>query len=150
MTQPSLNEDLRHLITLRNRLAEMDYADDAYDELEDDCNEAEDRFNEQHAALLDRVMQRLHQDHFPGQEVLLPSAYLASSYEESVVVEGTYDLPMDEGILVEWEPSGEAPRPAKLVLVPDPVRCMLFDGEGMQVLWSEEVPEEYPSPKTNL
>ena len=137
-----IEDDLLHLVTLRNRLAELGYADPEYDE-------AEDAFNREHGAFLENLLQKLHEAHFPGQEVLLPTAYMAAVYRDSVVEEGAYELPMDEGILVDWELSDRSTRKAKLVLVPSPVRWMLFDGEGMQCLWSMEEPELFRIPQTN-
>jgi hypothetical protein len=71
------------------------------------------------------------------------------SYRDSVVEEGAYELPMDEGVLVDWEIAGQSPRKAKLVLVPSPVRWMLFDGEGLQCLWSMDEPDQYRTPQNN-
>jgi hypothetical protein len=53
---------------------------------------------------------------------------------------------MDEGILVDWEVAGQPTRRAKLVLVPEPVRFMLFDGEALQLLWSAEHDQVYHQP----
>ena len=144
-----IEDDLLHLVTLRNRLAELGYADPEYDEAEDLLLEAEDAFNREHGSFLENLLQKLHETHFPGQEVLLPTAYMAAVYRDSVVEEGAYELPMDEGILVDWELSDRSTRKAKLVLVPSPVRWMLFDGEGMQCLWSMEEPDRFRIPQTN-
>lgn len=141
-----IEDDLLQLVTLRNRLAELGYADPEYDEAEDQLLEAEDAFNREHGVYLEGILQQLHQAHFPGQEVLLPTAYMAAVYRDSVVEEGAYELPMDEGVLVDWELPNRTSRKAKLVLVPTPVRWMLFDGEGLQCLWSIEEPNEYRKP----
>lgn len=142
-----IEEDLLQLVTLRNRLAEMGYADPEYDDVEDELLDAEDAFNRDHGPYLENVLGRLHQLNFPGQEVLLPTAYMAAVYQDSVVEEGSYELPMDEGVLVDWEIAGQSPRKAKLVLVPSPVRWMLFDGEGLQCLWSMDEPDQYRTPQ---
>ena len=144
-----IEDDLLQLVTLRNRLGELGYADPEYDEAEDQLLEAEDAFNREHGSYLESILLQLHQAHFPGQEVLLPTAYMAAVYRDSVVEEGAYELPMDEGVLVDWELPNRTSRKAKLVLVPSPVRWMLFDGEGMQCLWSMEEPDRFRTPQPN-
>ncbi|MBM3936587.1 MAG: hypothetical protein FJ343_05500 [Sphingomonadales bacterium] len=143
----SLDQDFLSLIALRNQLIGLNYSDPAYDEGEDAMNEAEDAFNEEHGPYLEEKLQNLHEAHFPGQDILLPTAYMASCYNESVIEEGSYELPMDEGILVDWEVAGQPTRRAKLVLVPAPLRFMLFDGEALQLLWSVEDEHVYHSPQ---
>ena len=54
---------------------------------------------------------------------------------------------MDEGVLVDWETAGQPARKAKLVLVPAPLRFMLFDGEGLQLLWSNEEEDMFHTPQ---
>ncbi|NBW32501.1 MAG: hypothetical protein EBR22_00915 [Cytophagia bacterium] len=144
-----IDEDLLQLVTLRNRLAELGYADPEYDEAEDQLLDAEDAFNREHGAFLESILQKLHEVHFPGQEVLLPTAYMAAVYRDSVVEEGAYELPMDEGVIVDWVVENQSSRKAKLVLVPAPVRWMLFDGEGLQCLWSMDEPDLYRTPLAN-
>lgn len=147
VNKANLEQDLLTLIALRNQLIGLEYSDPAYDDVEDALSEAEDSFNEQYGPYLEGKLNELHSSHFTGQDVLLPTAYLASSYTESVIEEGTYELPMDEGVLVDWEPAGQSPRKAKLVLVPSPLRLMLFDGEGLQLLWSIEEELVFHSPQ---
>jgi hypothetical protein len=67
-----IEEDLLQLVTLRNRLAEMGYADPEYDDAEDELLDAEDAFNREHGPYLENVLNHLHQLNFPGQDVLLP------------------------------------------------------------------------------
>lgn len=145
-TTDLLDQDLIHLISLRNQLTALSYADPTYDDLEDALSEAEDTFIMDYGTYLEERLQKLHEAHFPNQEVLLPTAYLASCYQESVIEEGVFELPMDEGILVDWEVAGQPTRRAKLVLVPEPVRFMLFDGEALQLLWSAEHDQVYHQP----
>ncbi len=149
MKKDSLEQDLRALIAVRNQLSGLHYSDSAYDEVEDAMMEAEDAFNEKHGHYLESKLHKIHEAHFPGQEVLLPTAYMASYYNDSVIEEGGYELPMDEGILVDWESAGQSTRRAKLVLVPAPLRFMLFDGEALQMLWSTENEEVYHVPQSN-
>jgi hypothetical protein len=131
---------------LRNQLTGLDYSDPAYDEVEDAISQAEDTFNEEHGPYLEEKLIKLHEAHFPAQDVLLPTAYMATGYTESVIDEDAYELPMDEGIVVDWEAAGHGTLRAKLVMVPSPLRFMLFDGEGLQLLWSTEEEEVYHSP----
>ncbi|NBY29569.1 MAG: hypothetical protein EBQ67_01800 [Sphingobacteriia bacterium] len=147
MKKDSLDQDFLALIALRNQLVGLNYSDPTYDEVEDAMTDAEDAFNQEHGSYLEAKLQKIHEAHFPGQEVLLPTAYMASGYNESVIEEGSYELPMDEGILVDWELAGQPARRAKLVLVPAPLRFMLFDGEALQLLWSNEEEDLFHTPQ---
>ena len=145
----TLDQDFMALIALRNQLVGLNYSDPTYDEVEDAMNDAEDAFNDVHGSYLESKLQKIHEAHFPSQEVLLPTAYMASGYNESVIEEGSYELPMDEGILVDWKPAGQQARKAKLVLVPAPLRFMLFDGVGLQLLWSTEEEDLFHTPQVH-
>lgn len=146
MQRAQLDQDFLNLIGLRNQLTGLDYSDPVYDEVEDALSEAEDAFNEEYGPYLEEKLKKIHEAHFPGQDVLLPTAYMATSYTDSVVEEGSYELPMDEGIMVDWEAAGRSLGRAKVVMVPSPLRFMLFDGESLHLLWSVQDEEVYHSP----
>ncbi|MFM7912496.1 MAG: hypothetical protein ACKO9W_09965, partial [Bacteroidota bacterium] len=78
MKKDSLDQDFLALIALRNQLVGLNYSDPTYDEVEDAITDAEDAFNQEHGSYLEAKLQKIHEAHFPGQEVLLPTAYMAS------------------------------------------------------------------------
>ncbi len=144
MNYKRLNSDLIDLIELRNELVNLDFADEAYDDLEDEIHEFEDTFNERYGEELEAVLENIHTRICPDVEVLLPTAYLAKEYFKSEIEEDTFDIGPDAGVLVETilEDSKGKPIDARMTILPSPFRFVLIVKEDVRVIWSSEKPSE--------
>lgn len=144
MNYKRLNSDLIDLIELRNELVNLDFADEAYDDLEDEIHEFEDTFNERYGEELEAVLENIHTRICPDVEVLLPTAYLAKEYFKSEIEEDAFDIGPDAGVLVETilEDSKGKPIDARMTILPSPFRFVLIVKEDVRVIWSSEKPSE--------
>jgi len=134
-----LNQKLNALVLAKNKLSELNYNDEQYDEIEDILHELEDEFNEFFGDDLERILHDIHDEWCPDSEVLLPTAYLADRYfvdEEDTdgTVHYKFKKEMGTGVIVEMDdfPSVDT----RLLLVPNPARIIfMLNSESKQELW---------------
>lgn len=145
MNWKRLNSDLVDLIEMRNELNELDFSDEAYDDLEDEIHEFEDTFNDRYGDDLEGILERIHERICPDVDVLLPTAYLAKEYFPSEVEEGSFDVGPDAGILVETilQDAKGKPLDARITYLPSPFRVVMITREDIRTLWSAENPNDF-------
>lgn len=125
MDKEELNSLLVSIAEKKMELGRLRYADQDYDDLEEELHQMEDEFIEQFGKDMEATFSQIHQSHSPETEVLSPLSYLAKSYHKIGKYEdGTamYDIPnLQQGLVID------SPRfnPAYLVLLPNPVRILL-------------------------
>lgn len=72
----ALDKALRQIVKARAELKKVDYNNPAYDDLEEKLHDMEDDFQEHYGPFLEEVLQKVHDQHCPDNDVLLPIAYL--------------------------------------------------------------------------
>lgn len=131
-----LDKDLCELVSRRNLLAAIDYNDEAYDQVEEELHDFEDTFLNEYEGYLEEVLQSIHNQYCPDNDVLLPIAYIAKKYIEKTDEEGnmSYGVGPNEGVLVEVD---EYPKSdVRLFLVPSPTRViMTVNNRNPKVVW---------------
>ncbi|MGI9541949.1 MAG: hypothetical protein ACR2MX_01745 [Cyclobacteriaceae bacterium] len=136
----ALNQALLSIAQKKNELIKIDYNDDAYDNVEEELHDLEDDFQEKYGDYLEDVLQDVHDELCPDNDVLLPIAYLAKEYIISPGDnnEKVYDVKASEGVLVEVD---DYPgQPTRLVLLPNPLRILLqINQEQRQEVWAAQV-----------
>ena len=136
MNAKEIDQDLVKIIEVKNRLAEIDYNDSAYDQVEEELHDREDDFIDKYGDYLDQALKNVHEQHCPDTEILLPIAYMAKQYLPGNG-DSDYDVSNDEGVLVDAD---EYPgKLARLVLVPGPTRLLLLIGKNSrEEVWNSE------------
>lgn len=129
-----LERDLLALAKKKNELAALDYADTRYDEVEEELHDLEDEFQEEYGDYLEEVLQSVHDDLCPDNDVLMPIAYVANRY---VSAEDGSWLPAEGGVPVEVD---KIPgKGTKLALAPLPTRIVLIlSAKKQQDVWVAE------------
>ena len=127
----NLDADLRVLAEKKTVLGQLDYANEAYDRIEEELHQLEDKFQENYGVYMEEVFSDIHDQYCPDNDVLLPIAYLANNY---IITDNNVDVGLSEGVLVEVENFSD--QKARLVLVPSPTRIFLqIDGQDRQEVW---------------
>lgn len=127
----NLDADLRVLAEKKTVLGQLDYANEAYDRIEEELHQLEDKFQENYGVYMEEVLSDIHDQYCPDNDVLLPIAYLANNY---IITDNNVDVGLSEGVLVEVEIFSD--QKARLVLVPSPTRIFLqIDGQDRQEVW---------------
>jgi len=128
----ALDNDLRKLVGKRNQLSEMDYGNEAYDDVEEELHDLEDDFSEKFGDFLEDAFYDVHDEFCPDSDVLMPIAYLAKKY----IVDGEkYDVDFDQGVYVEVDDYLD--QDTKLVILPNPTRIMLqINKEDRNIVWT--------------
>ena len=65
------------ILEKRLELSKLSYSDDSYDDVEELLHDLEDDFNEKYGDKLEDILEKVHLQHCPESDVLLPTAYLA-------------------------------------------------------------------------
>ncbi len=131
----ALDKSLQEIAKRRAELSKIDYNNPKYDELEEQLHEKEDAVQEEFGSYLEDVLQKVHDEHCPDNDVLYPIAYLAKSY--LISDKNEYSVAETEGVYVEVE--GQPGKNTKLVIIPNPVRIVLNGGkEKQKVLWTSK------------
>lgn len=124
MNTEALNKALLTLVEKKNELATMDYADERYDDVEEELHDLEDDFVEAYGEELEDVLADVHDEYCPDTDVLLPIAYVAQRYAEKEHNGDKIMVPVEGGVPVEMEeyPAANvklafAPQPARLVMI---------------------------------
>ena len=136
MDAKELDKDLVGIIKVKNRLAQIDYNDAEYDQVEEELHEKEDDFMDKYGDYLDQALRKVHDLHCPDTEILLPIAYLAKKYSTGNA-DAIFDVSYDEGVLVDAD---EYPgKLTRLVLVPGPTRLVLqISPDSREEVWNSE------------
>lgn len=113
----ALDKALQEIVKKREELGKIDYNNPKYDDLEEQLHDLEDDFQDHYGEYLEEVLQDVHDEICPDNDVLMPIAYLGK---------GVY-------VEVEKYPGKET----KLVLEANPPRIILSIAKDKQELvWS--------------
>ena len=125
MDLEALDQSLLAIIKKKNELQQIGYQDPRYDEVEEELHDLEDELMEQHGDEMEKVIQEVHDRLCPDTDVLLPSAYLASSYVPVKEEDGseTYDVDLKEGVPVILDDYPD--QLTRMVLLPNPPRLIV-------------------------
>lgn len=129
-----LDADLTALVLKKIELSKLKYSDANYDEVEEELHDMEDDLTEEFGDYLEEVLNDVHDEFCPDNDVLLPIAYLANEYKEK---DGGFDVAHDAGVIVDADDfPGKVTR---LVIVPKPTRIILQCGTShKEVVWKAE------------
>lgn len=132
MNAKSLNDSIIAILEKKQELNSLDYNNERYDDIEEELHDLEDDFNEEYGDYLEDVLEDVHGKIKSDADILLPTAYLASSLEGKEIEEGDDT----EGVWVESDsfPGVEM----RLVLVANPPRILLILSDQERVLWTAE------------
>ncbi len=113
----ALDKALQEIIKKREELGKIDYNNPKYDDLEEQLHDLEDEFQDEYGEYLEEVLQDVHDEICPDNDVLMPIAYLGK---------GVY-------VEVEKYPGKET----KLVLEANPPRIVLsISKDKQELVWS--------------
>jgi hypothetical protein len=115
MDLKALDSALQHIVKVRDELDKIDYNNPQYDDLEEKLHDLEDDFQEAYGEYLEGVLQKVHDEHCPDVDVLLPIAYLG------------------DGVPVELEKFPG--KDVKLALEANPPRLFLRVKDQQQMVW---------------
>ena len=132
MNAKALNESIVAILEKKQELRALDYNDARYDDIEEELHDLEDDFNEEFGEELEEVLEDVHGKIKSDADILLPTAYLASSLDGKELEDGDET----EGVWVESDtfPGVEM----RLVLVANPPRVLLILSDQERVLWTAE------------
>jgi len=132
MNADMLNAALVAILEKKEELNKLDYNDARYDDVEEELHDLEDDFNETYGDYLEDVLEDVHGKIKSDADILLPTAYLASSVNGKELEDGEES----EGVWVESDkfPGVEM----RLVLVANPPRVLLILSDQERVLWTAE------------
>ena len=129
MNATDLNNSLIAIIQKKEELESLNYNDERYDDIEEELHDLEDDFNDYYGDYLEEVLEDVHDKLKSDTDVLVPSAYLASSLNG----EGTKPDGEKDGV---WVESDEFPGvEMRLVLIPNPTRFVVVIGNQVRELW---------------
>lgn len=137
MNWDKLDLELTEIVEKRNQLAEMDYSDASYDDLEEELHDLEDDFNADYEDTLETELEKIYSVLKSDTDILLPTAYLANKYKplqpdaRGIV---SYEVVGREGVPIESDQFDR--QDVRLVLVPNPARfLMIINGNPLKILW---------------
>jgi hypothetical protein len=117
MNVKELDSELQEIERKKAELSKLNYNDPKYDELEEELHDLEDDFQDKHGDSLEQVLQKIHDEHCPDNDVLMPIAYLGKG------------VPVE----VDKYPGKDT----RLVLVTSPLRIILSVGKEKQdTVWT--------------
>ena len=119
MNVKELDAELREIEKTMAALSKLDYSDPKYDDLEEKLHDLEDDLQDKHGEYLEEILQAVHDDVCPDNDVLMPIAYLG------------------KGVPVETDKFPG--KDTRLILVPNPPRIILMIGrERQDVVWTAD------------
>lgn len=137
MNWDKLDLELTEIVEKRNQLAEMDYSDANYDDLEEELHDLEDDFNADYEELLEKELEKIYSVLKSDTDILLPTAYLANVYKPLLPdAKGiiSYEVEGREGVPIESDQFDR--QDVRLVLIPNPARfLMIINGNPLKILW---------------
>lgn len=141
MNIKNLNQAFIEIAEKKIQLSGIGYNDPDYDLLETEIHELEDDFQSNYGSFIEEALFNVHDEYCPDNDVLLPIAYIASTYKKGNG-QFTYDVDDHQGIPVDADDFPGIK--ARLVLIPDPTRLVL-QGEKehfKEVVWTARTPLE--------
>ena len=126
-----LNTAFETIVEKKLELAQLDYSNERYDELEEELHDLEDELIDEFGEDLEDVLHEIHDEYCPDNDVLLPIAYMAKKYIKKE--DGNYDVTTDQGVIVDVD---DYPgKISRLVFLPKPIRIVLMveNQVGMEV-----------------
>lgn len=133
MDVKELDKAIQDIVKRRNALAQIDYNNPKYDDLEEELHDQEDALQDKYGEYLEDILQNVHDKYCPDTDVLYPIAYLAKAY--TVSDKNEYSVSNKEGVFVEID--SIPGKDTKLVIVPNPIRVILNVGTSQQqVVWT--------------
>lgn len=112
-----LDKALQEILKKREELGKLDYNNPKYDDLEEQLHDLEDDFQDEFGDYLEEALMKVHDEHCPETDVLMPIAYLG------------------KGVPVESEKFPG--KDTKLTIVSGPPRIVLSIGSDKnEVVWS--------------
>lgn len=133
MDVKELDKAIQDIVKRRNALAQIDYNNPKYDDLEEELHDQEDALQDKYGEYLEDILQNVHDKYCPDTDVLYPIAYLAKAY--TVSDKNEYSVSNKEGVFVEID--SIPGKDTKLVIVPNPIRVILNVGASQQqVVWT--------------
>lgn len=129
-----LDDAIIAILEKRLELSELTYADEQYDDIEEELHDLEDGFNEEYGSELENYLDEIHDKYCPQSDVLLPTAYLPKNFASDA--EGNITISKEDGVEVAWikDPANGA----RLVLVPSPTRFLLLTKDGIEEMLISE------------
>jgi hypothetical protein len=115
----ALDKTLQEIVNYKKELGKIDYNNPKYDDLEEKLHDLEDDFQDEYGEYMEEILQKVHDQYCPDNDVLLPIAYLG------------------DGVIVELE---KLPgKDARLMLATGPTRIILGLGkEKQEVVWTAQ------------
>lgn len=132
-----LDKDLTVIIELRIKLSTFSYADQEYDDIEEELHDLEDDFNDNYGEDLERELDKIYGLLNSDNDVLLPSAYLANQYvplmpDARGIV--SYEVKGKQGVPIESEQFDG--QDVRLVLISNPARIVMqINGRSLKDVW---------------
>lgn len=132
MNVNELNSAIVAILEKKQEINGLDYNDARYDDIEEELHDLEDDFNEDYGDALEDALEDVHAKIKSDADILLPTAYLASSLDGKALE----DNEESEGVWVESDsfPGVEM----RLVIVANPPRILLILADQERVLWTAE------------
>jgi hypothetical protein len=137
MDLKKLDQDLTAIVEKRIELSKITYADERYDDIEEELHDLEDDFNEEYGDELEAELEKIYKLLQSDNDVLLPSAYLANSYvpmlpDANGVI--SYEVKGPQGVPVESDQFEN--QDVRIVIIPNPTRfVMQINGVSLKDLW---------------
>lgn len=126
-----LEQDLVAILEKKSQLNQLDYHEDAYDEMEESIHELEDSFQENYGSFLEDALHEVHDEYCPDNDVLLPIAYIPNKI---VKKDDGYTVPFSEGVFVDVDDYESSQ--TKLVVLPRPLRIeLLIEPDHYETVW---------------
>lgn len=123
MNIEKLNQAFVEIAEKKIELTRFDVQEPQYDAVLEEIHTMEENFQLTYGTYVEEVLFNVHDEYCPDNEVLLPSAYMASAYLRSTSDRIVYDVENDQGIPVEADDFPGVR--ARLVLIPGPTRLIL-------------------------
>ncbi len=132
MNVNALNSSIVAILEKKQEINALDYNDTRYDDIEEELHDLEDDFNDEFGDILEDALEDVHAKIKSDADILLPTAYLASSLDGKELE----DSEESEGVWVESDsfPGVEM----RLVIVANPPRILLILADQERVLWTAE------------
>ncbi len=130
----AIDKALAELILARQQAATSSAASV---ELKEKLRKLENNFQLEHGENLRTILEEVYDDLSPDAELEAPLNYLANSYEVAGENElgATFKVNHDEGVLIDVDEYGD--QPAKLVIIPNPLRVILnVEDNSQEEVWS--------------
>ena len=136
MDLKKIEKSILEIVEKKKQLSKITYSDESYDRIEEELHDLEDNFTEKFGMFLEKALEEVHEKYCSDNEVLLPIAYLANSYDyigKDVNGEDIYDVASSQGVFVEVEKMPGVN--TKLAIVPGPLRILLLSPTAKELVW---------------